>query len=187
MVWIDEHTSGLTLPADERHMLAAGCFDVALEHQGGIAVLYSSELLGSMLAMLRVLTESVVRGLWLLHCSTDTELERFKKERIDYTFDQLVSQFEAKIGTPGGVLSGFKAVAWKGMNGFTHTGFIQVSRRHAPGKVTANYPDREIAHALGVAGALGLVVAGQLITMADRKDLVPTFDEQVAKYGKPSI
>ena len=55
IVWIDEHTSGLTLPADERHMLAAGCFDVALEHQGGIAVLYNSELLGSMLAMLRVL------------------------------------------------------------------------------------------------------------------------------------
>ena len=59
ITWIDEHTSGLTLPADERSLLAAGCFDVALEHQGAIAVLHSAELHGSAFALLRVLAEAL--------------------------------------------------------------------------------------------------------------------------------
>ncbi|WP_408733226.1 DUF6988 family protein, partial [Burkholderia cepacia] len=57
--------SGLTLPADERSQLAIGCLDVTLEHQAAIALLHSSELYGSMMALLRVLSESLVRGLWL--------------------------------------------------------------------------------------------------------------------------
>jgi hypothetical protein len=184
--WINEHTSGVTLPADERSMLAAGCFDVAIEHQAAIAVLNSSALYGSMLALLRVLSESLVRGLWLLHCATDAELQKFKRGRIDKTFDDLVTDFEAKIGTPSGVLSGFKATAWKAMNGFTHTGFIQVTRRHSLGQVSANYSEEEIAKALGVAGALGLVAAGQVIGMSDRADLIPKFTERMSSYAKPA-
>ncbi len=184
--WIDEHVSGVTLPADERSMLAAGCFDVAIEHQAAIAVLHSSALLGSMLALLRVLSESLVRGLWLLHCATDAELQKFKNSRIDKTFDDLIADFETKIGTPSGVLSGFKATAWKAMNGFTHTGFNQVTRRHAPGMVGANYPEDEIAKALGVAGALGLIAAGQVIGMSDRHDLLSKFSARMSSYVKPA-
>ena len=156
IAWIDEHTSGLTLPADERAMLAAGCFDVALEHQAAIALLHSSALHGSMLALLRVLTESLVRGLWLLQCASEAEMQKFKNGRVDKTFDQIVVEVETAIDDPRGVLSGFKESAWKAMNGFTHTGFSQVTRRHAPGLVGANYPDEEIVQALNVAGALGL-------------------------------
>lgn len=185
IAWIDKHISGLTFPADERSMLAAGCFDVVLEHQAAIAVLYSSALPGSMLALLRVLFESLVRGLWLLHCATDAELQKFKKDRIDKKFDQLVLELEAKFGTPGGVLSGFKATAWKAMNGFTHTGFTQISRRHAPGLVTTNYPDHEIAKALGVAGALGLIAGEQVIGMSNRHDILPLFRERMTSYVNP--
>jgi hypothetical protein len=184
--WIDQHTSGLTLPGDERSLLAAGCFDVALEHQSAIALLHSSALHGSMLALLRILSESLVRGLWLLHCATDAEIKKFKKGQIDKTFQQLVTDFETKIDTPSGVLSGFKATAWKAMNDFTHTGFTQITRRHAPGLVGANYPEDDIAKALGVAGALGLIAASQVVGMSDRRDLIPKFMERMSSYAKPA-
>jgi hypothetical protein len=183
MSWIDQHTSGITLRADERSMLAVGCFDMTLEHQAAIALLHSSELPGSTLALLRVLTESLVRGLWLLHCATDDQLAKFKRGRIDKEFKELISEFEAKIGTPQGVLSGFKDRAWEAMNGFTHTGFVQVSRRHAVGRVEANYPEHELAQALDVAGALGMVAAGQLIAMSDRPELLPQFSARLAEYS----
>ncbi len=137
--WIDWHTSGISLPADERSMLAVGCFDVTLEHQAAYALLHSSQLYGSALALLRSLTESLVRGLWLLHCADEADLARFRRGVVKHEFQQLVDAFEAKIGTGPGVLSDFKARAWKAMNGFTHTGFVQVSRRHKPGLVEANY------------------------------------------------
>ena len=71
------------------------------------------------------------------------------------------------------------------MNDFTHTGFIQVSRRHKPGRVEANYPDEDLSKALGVAGALGLIAAGQLIAIARRQDLLPEFMEKMSSYAKP--
>lgn len=70
------------------------------------------------------------------------------------------------------------------MNGFTHTGFIQVSRRHKPGRVEANYEEAELAQALDSAGALGLVAAGQLIGMSNRTELLPLFSERMRAYGQ---
>ncbi|WP_376698905.1 DUF6988 family protein [Burkholderia cepacia] len=160
--------SGLTLPADERSQLAIGCLDVTLEHQAAIALLHSSELYGSMMALLRVLSESLVRGLWLHACATDVELTKFKRGRLEKSFGALIKEYEDTTETSEGVLSGFKLSAWAQMNDFTHTGLLQVSRRHKPGRVEGNYPDHDLRTALGVAGALGLVAAEQLIALAER-------------------
>ena len=184
IAWIDEHTSDLSLPADDRSLLAVGCFDVALEHQGAIALIFSAELYGSAFALLRPLTESLVRGLWLLNCATDIEMNKFKKGKLDKTFGQLVKEFEAKIGTPDGVLSSFKKTAWTALNGFTHTGFYQVSRRHGNERVEGNYPDHELVNALSVAGALGLIAAGQVIAMSERAELLPLFNARMESYAQ---
>lgn len=182
--WINRHTSGVSLPADERSLIAAGCFDVALEHQAAIALLYSSGLYGSMFALLRVLSESLVRGLWLLSCATEADLAKYKKGSLDKSFGVLVTEFEGHIETPNGVLSAFKESAWKAMNGFTHTGFVQISRRHKPGRIEANYDEFDLCKALGVAGALGLISAGQIISMAGHDELVPVFMDKISDYAE---
>lgn len=180
---IDEHASGVTLPADERSLLAIGCLDVAIEHQAAIALLHSSGLYGSELALLRVLAESLVRGLWLMQCADDGQLRKFKKGKLDKTFSDLIAEIESSMGTPKGVLSAFKDSAWTALNGFTHTGFHQVSRRHSPGRVEGNYSEDELAKALGVAGALGLIAGAQIVSMSDRKELVPEFLERMSAYA----
>ena len=186
IAWIDQYTSGLSFPTDDRTMLALGCFDVAIEHQAAIALLAGASLHGSAFALLRVLAESLIRGLWLLSCATEGELEKFKRGKLDKTFATLINEFETKIGTPAGVLTNFKETAWDALNGFTHTGFHQVSRRHSPGRVEGNYPEQEVTKALGVAGALGLIAAGQLIGMSGQTQLIPLFYERMKKYAKPA-
>ena len=186
IAWIDQYTSGLSFPTDDRTMLALGCFDVAIEHQAAIALLAGASLHGSAFALLRVLAESLIRGLWLLSCATKGELEKFKRGKLDKTFATLINEFETKIGTPAGVLTNFKETAWDALNGFTHTGFHQVSRRYSPGRVEGNYPEQEVTKALGVAGALGLIAAGQLIGMSGQKQLIPLFYERMKKYAKPA-
>lgn len=181
--WIDINTSGITLPADERSLLATGCFDVAIEHQAAIASLHSVELFGSMFALLRVLTESLVRGLWLQKCATKDELDKFKKGRLSKDFGMLVQEVEAAIGTPNGILTGFKKLAWSSLNDFTHTGYIQISRRHLPGQIKASYPNDDIQKALGVAGAFGLVAAGALIEMSNKKERLPEYFERMTAYA----
>lgn len=186
VAWIDQRTSGLSFPADDRTMLALGCFDVAIEHQAAIALLSGASFHGSAFALLRVLAESLIRGLWLHSCATEAELAKFKRGKLEKTFATLISEFEAKIGTPSGVLTNFKKTAWDALNGFTHTGFHQVSRRHSPGRVEGNYPEDEVAKALGVAGALGLIAAGQLIGMSGQEQLLPLYYERMKKYAEPA-
>ncbi len=181
--WIDETASGIELPGDERSMLAVGCFDVALEHQAAIALLHSNELYGSALVLLRSETEALVRGLWLLHCATGADIERFHRGTVNQTFAELVKAVEAKIGDDLGVLSRFKQRAWNAMNGFTHTGFVQVARRHRPGLVQENYEDIELAQALDAAGVIGMVAAGQLIAMSSQPDLLRKFVERLNSFG----
>lgn len=183
IAWIDDHASGVTLPADERSLLAIGCLDVAIEHQAAIALLHSSGLYGSELALLRVLAESLVRGLWLMQSADDGQLRKFKKGKLDKTFSELIAEIESSMGTPKGVLSAFKEGAWTALNGFTHTGFHQVSRRHSPGRVEGNYSEDELAKARGVAGALGLIAGAQIVSMSDRKALIPEFLERMSAYA----
>ncbi|WP_150430005.1 hypothetical protein [Dechloromonas sp. CZR5] len=180
--WIDQTTGGLSLPADEKSMIAAGCFDVVLEHQAAIAALYSVGLNGSLLAILRVLAESLIRGLWLTHAATERDIHRFKKGKLP-SIKEMIDAFESTIDTPNGVLSRFKETGWNALCGFTHTGFNQITRRHSPGLIGSNYADSEIAKALGVAGALGLIAASQIVGMAGREDLVDCLMERMNDYA----
>jgi hypothetical protein len=183
--WVDQVTSGLQFPTDDRTMVAIGCFDVAIEHQAAVALLCSNGLHGASFALLRVLAESLVRGLWLNSCATETEIERFMRGKLKKNFVTLINEYEEKIGTPNGVLTGFKETAWNALNGFTHTGYHQVSRRHSPGRVEGSYPEQEIAHSLGVAGALGLIAAGQLISLSGQAQLIPELTKKMKEYAKP--
>jgi hypothetical protein len=187
IAWVDERASEVTLPADERAQLAIGCFDVALEHQAAIALLHSSELYGSELALLRVLAESLVRGLWLLQCADEGQLRKFKKGKLNKKMAELIAEIEGSIGTPNGVLSAFKKNAWPALNDFTHTGFHQVSRRHSPERVEGSYAEDELAKALGVAGALGLIAGAQIVGMSDRRELVSAFVEFMSKYANKEL
>lgn len=181
--WIDETTKGLGIEANDRSLLASGCYDAAIEYQAAIAMLSVQGLYGASFALLRVLYEAVVRGLWLSECATLADLERFKRGKLEKTLGAIISEVEAAIGS--GVISQFHATAWKALNGFTHTGMHQVSRRHSPGRLGANYDVDEVSRAIGVAGALGLIAAGQLISLADRPDLTSPYLERLAAYTAP--
>jgi hypothetical protein len=185
--WIDESLANLQLSADERSMLAIGCFDVALETQAAIATLFTSQLYAPMFALLRVLTEALVRGLWLQHCATESQLSKFKRGKIDLEFGELISQVESQIGSTVPTLSNLKANAWTALNGFTHTGFVQVSRRHSPGEVRANYPDGELKQSQSLSGALGLVAAGQLVAMSGSQQLLEAMMERMKAYAQRGI
>ena len=185
IIWIDQNTSNVELPADERSLMAIGCFDIALEHQASIAILHSYKHYGSALALLRPLAESLVRGLWLLQCATEKDLKVFKKDNDDraFGFSKLIRDIETNTGTPSGVLSAFRAASWSTLCSFTHTGFHQVSRRHSPGKVEENYSEAELAKTLGVAAALGLMAGGLIIHMSGKHELLQSFFERMSAYA----
>lgn len=182
MAWLDTLTAGLALPADERALMVLGCIDVATEHQAAIALLYKTELYGSAFALLRVLMESVVRGMWLRRCATDSQVAKFKKGDIGRKFGEFIADLEPTLGTTT-LFSSLKNRAWTAMNGFTHTGFHQVSRRHSPGKVQPNYSEEDILNLLLTTNMLGAIAYGEVIDMSKNKTIIAEYNAKILMFS----
>jgi hypothetical protein len=181
--WIDSNTKGIEISGDRRQQIAAACFDVAIEHQTAIALLCDFHLFGSMYAMIRVLIESVIRGLWILYCATDEELDRFETHGIDKYFGDLIKEIENVIGDDRLTLSQMKTNAWNALNDFTHTGYIQITRWHGNGKLGSNYPEEDVIKCINAAGAYGLIASMQLSLMAKQEDFAKAHLKKITDFA----
>jgi hypothetical protein len=183
IAWIQKHTSGLKFEGADKVTLATACFDVAIEHQAAIALLHGGKLHAAEFALLRSLAESVIRGLWLTHCATEDQIELFKAAKLGKPFGQLIDEISVAVGDKQAVLAEFKKTAWDALNGFTHTGLHQLSRRHKDGRLEANFSDEDLTRGLGLAVAFGMMAAGQLIELSDRREeLQPVFLGKMAEH-----
>lgn len=72
----------MDIPSDDRTRLAAGCLDIVLEHQKSIVLLIANLLFGSAASLVRLEFEAYIRGVWLLNCASELELEKFKKDKL---------------------------------------------------------------------------------------------------------
>lgn len=169
--WADSKINNLEISSDDRPRIAASCFDIAIEHQKAIILLIANKLYGSAFALVRLLFEAYIRGLWLNHCASDKEIDKFKKGKIDKEFGQLIKEIENIDGYNVGVLSKAKKAGWKVLNSFTHSGFNQVVRRNTDSTIEPNYPDEEIEEAINFTNALGLLSYLEISFLAKKNDL----------------
>ena len=168
--WLDSKVDGLEIPSNDRMRLAAGCLDMALEHHKSIILLTANSLHGSAAALVRLLFEAYVRGVWLLYCASEQEIEQFKEDKLVKMFGQLIAELETHEAFNVGTLSHVKHTSWKAMNSFTHTGLYQVVRRNTLEKIRANYTDKELIDALETANSCGILTAFAIEGMAGNEE-----------------
>lgn len=180
--WLDQRIDGAEIPSDRRSRLAAGCLDMALEHQKAILLLVAHKLYGSAFSLERLLFEAFVRGVWLHGCASEAELDQFERGKLDKTFASLVQETENLEAFDVGVLSQAKAASWKAMNSFTHTGFAQVVRRNTEATIEPNYEEAEVLEAVGFANAMGLLSACAVSLLADDHNLANLVFERALQF-----
>jgi hypothetical protein len=146
--WLDKNIDGVEIKSNDRSRIAAGSLDMVLEHQKAIVLLTSHCLYGSAAALVRLIFESYVRGVWFYYSASDEELHEFKNDRLDKTFNELIKDIEKHEAFSEGILSDVKKLSWKVMNSFTHGGFYQVVRRNKETEIAPNYSNEEIINAL---------------------------------------
>jgi len=164
--WAVQRLKGKELSTDLRIFLSAGCFDVALEHQNAIVVLCEKQLFGSAFALIRVIFEACVRGVWLHQCATEQEITKYKNDTLDRKFFLILQDVEKLDGFEEGILGEVKSNYWKSMNSFTHTGILQVSRRLSEDSIGPRYSDGEILEMLSFSGAMCLFAAQQIALLS---------------------
>jgi hypothetical protein len=173
MLWIDANGKDVGFHGDLSNMTAAACFDLVLEHQSAVALLVANELNGSALVLLRVMAESLIRGMWFHHCATDAELQRFKEQdKLDRGIRALASEVEAKLGNVQDAMSEVIRGNWDLLCSYTHTGFEQVYRRYTGDMLKPSYPECDIVLALRFAGGMGLLAVLGLAAVSGNLQLM---------------
>jgi hypothetical protein len=134
--------NGCTFPDDERTSLVAAFVDQGIEHHAAILFLIRSGFDGSAFALTRSVTEILVRGVWVLACATDEQVQKFvENDKIDQTFGALAETVDKTCNLE--YFSEFKRQSWKVLNSYAHTGMLQLGRRFHGDRLTPSYTDAE--------------------------------------------
>jgi hypothetical protein len=184
-IWLHNKLDGLEISSDERTRTVAGCFDTVLEHQVAISILLENRLYGSAFALARSVFEGYVRGIWINKCATDLQVSRFLEGKLDPTFQALVDDIEKEDGYAGGVISNAKKAGWTSLNGFTHTGSVQVLSRNSKDFIEPNYSESDIKAVAGFVNATALLAGVEVACLAktepERRAL--EFLEKIKEYA----
>ena len=107
--WLDRLIETLSVPTNDRAVIAASCQDVALEHHKSIVLTTTAQFYGSAFALVRIEFEAYVRGQWLRYCASDDEVATFKEfDRLDKKVGQMIDDLEGHEALIVGVLSQIK-------------------------------------------------------------------------------
>ena len=183
--WADSKIDRLEVSSDDRPRIVASCLDIALEHQKAIILLIANKLYGSAFALIRLLFEAYVRGLWLNYCANDKEINKFKKGNMDKEFGKLIEDIEKIDGYNVGTLSRAKKAGWKVMNSFTHSGFIQIIQRNTKSTIEPNYEIEEIEEAINFTNAIGLLSCLEISFLSKKEKLSIEILEKVKEIKVP--
>jgi len=160
--------NGVEMAQTERNRAAGAAFAIAQDHQCAIVLLMGHTLYSSSFALLRCLFEAYLRGLWLRHCATDSQVTAcFRGDEPPKT---MIADIEAIPTFGSGVLSSFKRVAWQTMCDFTHTGGLHLHRWQAPDAIEPNFQAAELEECLNLAELYGAMSALEMAQMAESGD-----------------
>lgn len=170
--WLDGSIHGLDIPSGDREAMAGALFDQVHEHHKAVQLLLKSSLVGSAFSLVRPTLETFVRGVWLLRCASEEEVENFTKDKIvDKSFGDLIREIEAWPGYDVDVLSKVKTEGWSAMCSYAHGGYLQAVRRMTPDQITTNYLDGEMLEVINFSDAVAMLAAFEIFSMAKRDDL----------------
>ena len=135
-----------------------GCYLLAIEHHHSILCLVKKKLFGSAFAMLRVLREAVIRGIYLHYCASEKEIENFEKGEKPNMMNIMSSSVEQHLGKPS-----FFDQDMKFLNDLTHTGFQLVARRVVCNKDgSPSYSNEEVNQLLDFSHEMAMIVFSKL-------------------------
>ncbi|MCW7952016.1 hypothetical protein BC462_23695, partial [Vibrio parahaemolyticus] len=167
LLQLEEALNHIELPRTDKVMVASSYYSICMEHYRSILTLLELQLYSSASALLRCLFESYVKGLWFYYCSDAKDIDRLRKDNFEKPFGVLVNEIEKKKGKG---LSTAKKILWGTLNGLTHSGAGQVSRRISNDTIGSNFDELFIEDVKKFTNSYGLLVAGELALISnDRK------------------
>ena len=171
MLWVQQHLSGLALAKPgKRSNLSGGCLHASIEHGTAILVLIDEGLYGSALALIRLQFEAYVRGIWLAHSASDSEVDTAGQDEFP-KMDRIIASLEKPGLLDGSLLSTIKRDSWKHLNSLTHSGYQQIGPRLNKNGIGSYFDEDQIQIALNWAESLTILGAVAFAELAKNDQL----------------
>jgi hypothetical protein len=159
IVWAQ--LSGATVPSSPRNDLVWAYVLIAIKHHEGIHTLASQNLMAPASALLRSQIETAYRGLWVNLIATDEQVKTIRENDAEPfpRFRQMAADLDTSYRA-GGWLQSF-ADHWGVLNGYTHSGLLQLSRQFRDEHtLDPNYPAEMVIYLLVTSGttSIGCIV-----------------------------
>lgn len=160
--FISTRLNEASIDASLRNRVVASCFAVALDHYDAVLALFgrTPKIYSSAFALMRLVFESYIRGMWLMYCATDEQIKSF----LDNTFElpktpTMINVIEKTANFEKKQLSTSYSSDWKNLCDYTHTGALQVQRWNKSDSIEPNYSDDEVMEVIRFTRAYALLTA----------------------------
>ena len=155
---------------DERTVFAVAYTDVSMETHEAIGALVRARLYGPAFALWRTIFEVLFKSHWVNKCATDKQIRKLRQtEKFDFPGVQsIVDAVDQAYGTSG-FFGAIKKQGWGTMNGFTHSGVHQLSRRFKGSVVEPSYKESEVVEII-TSSTAAIVQQGLFLANVGQKD-----------------
>ncbi len=161
---------GMKVPNTERAMISIMMHSVVFDLQKAIFDLVNSGNFTSASALLRVMFEAHVKGVWIYSCASDKQIVQFKKDALKSSrnpknkldFGEMVDDIERAKPYLDGRLSEFKVQHWKGLNSLTHSGVLQCGYSFVNGEMKKAFSESYHKTMLDFANRFSIVSLGDV-------------------------
>jgi hypothetical protein len=169
----------------DKSRLLTAYFNLAIDFQKGIHFLISKNCCPSASALVRPLSDTYYRFLWVDKCAGEMDIERITNNP-DYRFPAIVKMLSALDKAFGSNV--FKdniiLTAWNAMHGYTHPGLHQLGRQLLDnGDVGTNFTDDEKSEILESSNMIILLMAFFFSMSFDMKAEAERFAQKVFEFS----
>ncbi|AYO10107.1 hypothetical protein D0784_12175 [Vibrio campbellii] len=175
--FIEVKLNGIQITENSSNVkVAATLLSVVIDHAQGIRVLIEKGAYPSSSALLRVLFETYIRGMWLWKCADSRQVDTFinkdkviSKKGTKLFFKDLVDQVEKSHDFPK-YLSEIQTRTWSGLNSLTHSGSIQIQNNFDGQTIRHCYGDQKIEEMIEFSMIVTCLAFGSLLDLSQYQE-----------------
>ncbi len=180
-LWLHEHTNEKDVPNTIRATTGLAIFQLAMDIADAIVVLLDARLPGPALSLARPLFEGYVRGHWLLHWASDTEIESFSNG-ICPKFPPLLKAIGTDAESGGAWIHANKTANLSAFHDLTHGGSEHVKRRITSTAIEPSYPESELEGLLKFGIEVRIRVGAELLSLIGNEVAIEELNQRALAF-----
>lgn len=155
---------------DDRKIISVASFSASLEYHAALWLLCENNRVGAAANLLRSQVESYAKGVWVLYCGSDADVEAAHNDELSLGMKKLSLDLESKKVPGWEDVKEVKDSFWSILCGYTHTGKPQLARRFTGSNISPNYDEGFVKSVLNFGDLIAFKSLLELLKLSNSDD-----------------